>query len=314
MFYIADCHKNGGIYACEIEKDKLVKKQYIQLDRPMYLAAFKDKLYCILRAPFKDNENSAVLSFDVLGDGTLANMSEPISTEGRVCCHLCIKDGAVFSANYLSGSVNKLGVKTVAHNGKSVHPTRQEAAHTHFTRVSPDGKYILVCDLGMDTIFTYDTDLNEVSRAKVPAGNGVRHLEYSPDGKTVYSADELTATISVFDYNDGKLEYVTMVEGVENGFAMPNTAAAIKRKGNLLYISHRGFDGISVFDISNKIPKFVTSFKSGGTSPRDFEVLGDYIVVTNEGGNACLFDIVSYKLLDEIKLNSPLCVIEGENI
>lgn len=314
MIYIADCDKNGGIYACEIEKDKLIKKQYIQLDRPMYLATFKNKLYCILRAPFEDNDNSAIISFDVLEDGTLTSKSDPVSTEGVVSCHLCVKDGAVFNANYRSGSVNKLGVKTVTHNGKSAHPTRQEAAHTHFTRVSPDEKYILVCDLGMDTIFTYDTDLNEVSRASVPAGNGVRHLEYSPDGKTVYSADELTSTISVFDYNDGKLEYVTTVEGHKNGFAMPNTAAAIKRKGNLLYISHRGFDGISVFDISNKIPEFVTCFKSGGTSPRDFGIFGDYIVVTNEGGNACLFDTVNYKLLDEIKLNSPLCVIEGENI
>lgn len=313
MIYIADCHENGGIYACEIIGDKLVKKQYMHLDRPMYLAVYDNKLYCILRAPF-DNDNSGILSFNIENDGTLSNKSELISTEGVVSCHLCVKDNAVFNANYRSGSVNKLGEKTVVHCGKSVHPTRQEAAHTHFTRVSPDGNYILVCDLGMDTIFTYDTNLNEISRACVPAGNGVRHLEYSADGKTIYTADELTYTISVFDYDNGKLTYKTTVEGLPNGITEPNTAAAIKRKGNLLYISHRGFDSICAFDISEKTPKFVSSFKSGGTSPRDFEIIGNYIVVTNEGGTVALFDEKSYNLLDEFKLNSPLCVVKGENI
>ena len=311
IIYIADCAENGGVYVYNLEGNKLSQQQFIQLSKPMYLCKEKSRLFCILRAPFDDN-TSGILSFDIDNNGLLCNHSDILSTEGVVSCHLCVENGMVFNANYLSGSVNKLGIKTVTHNGKGTHPTRQESPHTHFTRVSPDGKYILVCDLGLDTIFTYDKDLNEISKVKVPDGNGVRHLEYSEDKKTIYSADELSNTISVFDYDDGVLKYLTSVNGLPENFVGENTAAAIKRHGKLLYISHRGYDGISVFDISNKTPKFVTSFKAFGNSPRDFEIVDDYIIVANEGGNVTVIDKQNYNLKYEIKLSSPLCVIKGD--
>lgn len=306
--YIADCDPNGGIAVYDFCDGRLLAKQQIPLDRPMFLCYDDNRVYCVLRAPFADG-TSGVLSFSVAEDGTLSQPSDLVSTNGVVGCHLCVKDGAVFTANYLSGSINKLGVKTVTHTGKGVHPTRQDAPHTHFTRISPDGNYLFVCDLGLDTVFVYDRDLSLISTAKVPAGHGVRHLEYAADGKIVYSVNELASTLSVFEYADGKLTYVTTVNALPPAFSGANTAAAIKRDQNTLYVSHRGYDGICVLDIQDVIPRWITSFPSGGKSPRDFEIVGNTVIVTNEGGNIAVLDKNDFTLLQEIPKHSPLCVI-----
>lgn len=306
--YIADCDAAGGIYVYDFENGVLSQKQFAPLDRPMYLCIDKNRLYCIIREAF--GVNSGIISYKIDQNGCLYEPSEVISTEGEVCCHLCVKDGSVFSANYRSGSVNLLGAVTVVHSGSSVHPVRQTASHTHFTNISPDGKYLLVCDLGLDAVVTYNLDLQEVSRAYVPAGHGARHLVYSEDGKTVYAVNELTSTISVFDYNDGVLEHIETVEGLPSEeFSGESYAAAIRRDGNLLYISQRGFNAISIFDISGKIPVYKTSFPSNGHYPRDFDIFGDYIIVTNEGGNASVFNKHTFQKTCEIPLHSPLCVI-----
>lgn len=305
--YIADCAADGGIYLYDFADGTLTEKQKLALDRPMYLAVENKKLYAVLRAPFDGSDKSGILSFDIGTDGESLNRSGIISTEGRVCCHLCVKNAQVFDANYISGSVNKLGVKTVTHTGHGVNPARQDAPHVHFTNFSPDGKYILSCDLGIDTVFVYDFDLNEVSRARVPDGHGVRHLAYS--GNTVYAVNELKSTVSVFDYKDGKLSYVTTVNALPDCFAGENTSAAIRISGDRMYVSHRGYDGICVFDISEKIPKLINAFKSGGKSPRDFIIVDKYIIVTNESGEVCVFDTEHYKLQQTVNLISPLCAV-----
>lgn len=308
--YIADCAAEGGVHVYDFYDGKLTEKQFLALDRPMYLAIDNNRLYAILQKPFPDNPLSGILSVGMDGDGLLGDPSAIISTDGTVCCHLSVKNGTVYDANYLSGSVNQLGVKTVRHTGKGPNPARQEAPHVHYTQFSPDGKYILVCDLGLDTIFVYDEALQKISSARVPDGHGVRHLAY--DGNTVYSANELASSISVFSYTAGQLTYEQTVPGLPAGFDGPNTAAAIRVDGNRLYVSQRGLDAICVFDITRRIPEYLTCFATGGHSPRDFAVVGDHIIVTNEGGNVTVFDKKDYTRCDEIRLISPLCVISRE--
>ncbi len=62
----------------------------------------------------------------------------------------------------------------------------EDSAHTHFAAFSPDGNYILCTDLGLDTEFVYDSELNEISKENVPSGSGSRHLVFSENGKYVY--------------------------------------------------------------------------------------------------------------------------------
>ena len=82
-----------------------------------------------------------------------------------------------------------LGIpRVVSHEGKGPHPTRQQTAHVHSANLSPDGRFAIVCDLGLDRIYSYRIDPAAV--ALLPAtpafiasapGAGPRHLAFGSD-------------------------------------------------------------------------------------------------------------------------------------
>ncbi len=312
VFFIASCDKEGGIYRYEFDRKNITEKQFVPLDRPMYLSIKNNKCYAVLRAPF-GNDESGLVSFDLNTEGNLINKSDIISTKGVVGCHLAVTEREVFVANYLSGNVFKTPDITVTHSGKGVHSTRQEAPHTHCTIIAPDGKYICVADLGIDKIFVYDFNLNEVSSVKLPDGKGPRHIIFTEDGKTAYCVCELSNEIAVFNYLDGRLDYMTSVSTLPNEFNGENTAAAIRIKDEFIFVSNRGHNSIAVFEKNNKIPVFKSAFDCGGIGPRDFNIFENLLVCTNENSDdVTFFEICNGELRRlNIKLNlkTPLCVI-----
>ena len=112
----------------------------------------------------------------------------------------------VLEANYNGGNFSvfktdadgKLlpAVQIIAQSGKSVNKYRQTQPHVHSTFLSPDEKYVFVCDLGNDTLYQYPfdanntkpVDVNNVKKYKVPDGYGPRHIVFSPNKKTCTSS------------------------------------------------------------------------------------------------------------------------------
>lgn len=285
--YIAACSVDGGIFHYTQNVDgSLSEIGFYPLDRPMYLAISDGKMYVLLRAPFEDSEHSGVFSYDILPDGSLSNPSGITSTKGKVACHLYIENGVPYCVNYVSGSVIKCPDTLITHEGDGPMKPRQDKAHTHYVNTTPDGKYIFVTDLGLDTIFTYDKELREVSRAKVPSGHGVRHLAYSEDGRTVFAANELASTVSAFDYNDGVLTPKSTCSALPTDFSGESTIAAIRVDGGLIYASNRGHDSIACFDYKDGELILLSITEVDGGSPRDFDFVHEYVYSTNEITNS----------------------------
>lgn len=313
--YILSCEKTGGIYHYLFENGKFQFIEKTPLDRPMYAIIRDKKMYAILREIDKKTHFGGILSFDIAENGSIINPTEIDSTNGIVPCHLEVLGNNKYVVNYLSGSIVKIKEKTVTHNGKGTHPTRQEAPHTHYVCTSPDKKYILCTDLGLDTVFIYDTDLEEKFTVKVPDGSGPRHLCFSENGIYLYCVNELSNDVSVFEWNDGK----PILKGTYTAlpdFKGESTAAAIRIKDKYLYISNRGADTISRFRIIGEKLELLENTYCGGRGPRDFNIIDDYIICTNENSN----DVTILKLenglpvltTQKIKIDSPLCVIGGE--
>lgn len=310
--YIAACGEGGGIYHYKTDGDQIVFCDKTEAHRPMYFAIEGNKFYTILRNPSGD-EFSGVVSFDIDSDGSLINKSDVVSTKGAAGCHLTVKDGNVFVANYISGSVIKLGGKLVTHKGQGVNLPRQNTAHCHFTGLTPDKKYILVCDLGLDTVFTYDLELNLVSKAQVPAGYGCRHIAFSDDGKIAYCINELVSSVTVFKYNDGVLSPLDTYKALPDDFKALNTAAAVRVDKGYLYCSNRGHNSIAVFKIDGEKLGEPEFFSCEGEGPRDININGNYLFSTNQQTNdVTVFRVESGKLMFIKTLGNlpdPLCVI-----
>src|SRR6185369_16309160 len=203
------------------------------------------------------------------GKLTLLNQ---VSAKGVWPCHLALdKTGKWMAvANYGSGNMvilpvhpdGKLGEVAVQdkHEGTGPNKERQEGPHAHEVVFSPDNRFLLLADLGLDKIFVYRFDAAKGTIApaeqpfgKVAPGAGVRHLTFHPNGKVVYAINEMGSTVTAFRYDAAKgamTEFQT-VATLPQGFKGASTTAeiAVNAKGTVLYGSNRGHDSIAIFSI-----------------------------------------------------------------
>ncbi len=310
--YILSCEtpKNqGGIYKYSLNEKGLTLSKYFACDRPMYAVIENGRLFVLLRQPFVDDLNSGVFSIDL----NLENPSEIISTNGKVACHLAVKDGDVYVVNYLSGNLVKLLDKTVTHSGKGVNFTRQEMPHTHCVTLSNDNKFLLCCDLGLDTLFCYDKELNELSKIKVKDGYGIRHAIFSKDGKYVYAVTEMIPSVLVFSFDNGRLKLLNEYKISCEKEAADGAGIRLSKDGKFLYLSLRVENDIVVYEIKGDSLILKQIADCLGDSPRDFNLAENIIIVSNEKSDSVtVFNIDGGIIADkiqELRLNKPLCVI-----
>jgi 6-phosphogluconolactonase len=168
--------------------------------------------------------------------------------------------------------------------------TRQNQPHPHCATISPDNRFLLVCDLGTDhiTIFTINSGTGHLSDPKSFAndrpGCGPRHITFHPNGRWVYGINEISSTLDHYlwtatRFADTPLGMLvntnTPITTIASDFpAEKNTAAelAISPDGLFLYASNRGEDSLVVFSIRPKDGKLalVQRISCGGKTPRHF--------------------------------------------
>ena len=308
--YVAACVEEGGIVRCVLHEDgTLERRETYPMPMPMYLAWGEDRIHTLLRDPWKTGD-SALTSCPVYADGTLGGQTPCLSTKGKVACHLAVEGETVWCVNYSSGSVIRMPDRLVQHTGCGPHPTRQTGPHTHFAGFTPDRRYLCVTDLGLDTIFIYDRQLNPVSSAKVPAGHGVRHLEFSEDGKYCYAVNELESTLSVFSMEAEKLILLDTVSCLPEG-SCESCVAAVRRCGDRLYVSNRGHNSVSVFALEGAKATLLGAYPCGGNWPRDILVVGDFLLCANEySHNVSVLDLKTMQQVFSLeKIPAPLCLL-----
>ena len=168
-------------------------------------------------ARHEGKKSGAVRAFTIdLRTGKLRFLNE-VASGGTIPCYVSLDRAAksVLVANYGSGSVEvihllddgRLGKITAFDRraGTSVNPDRQEGPHAHWINVSPDNRYALSSDLGLDKVFVYRFDEktgtlepNDPAYAMVAPGSGPRHIAFAPSGRFVYLINELKSTITTF--------------------------------------------------------------------------------------------------------------------
>ncbi len=314
--YILSCEtpeKGGGVYRYSLSDNRLQKEDYYPCDRPMYAALEGNRLFVLLRQPFDGNERGGCFSVD-LG---LKNATAVRATDGVVPCHLCV-DGDCYIANYVSGNLVKLGKKSVRHEGKGVNPARQSQAHTHQALLSPDKKYVLCCDLGVDTLFCYDGELNLVSKAKIADGYGLRHAVFSNDGNYIYALSELRPALHIFSFEGGIVALKGKVEIPCEKENADGAAIRLSKDGKKLYVSLRQENALVVAAVEGEKIKLLQKTDCGGDGPRDFDITEHQLIVANQKSNGVTVyalneDGAIGEKLTESQIATPLCVVLPKN-
>jgi 6-phosphogluconolactonase len=245
-----------------------------------------------------------------------------VSTRGSGPCHLALDHTGrwLAVANYNSGSVavfpvgadGKLGEAAAfdQHKGSSVNPQRQRGPHAHCAVFSPDNRFLLVADLGLDEIVVYRFDAangsiaaNDPPFGKVPPGAGVRHLAFHPNGSVLYAVNEIAASVTAFHYDkaNGALTEFQTVPAVPENYTGSKSGAeiAVNHAGTVLYASNRGDSAVAVFSIDPK--KFtltpVERVSTEGKTPRNFALdpSGRYLFAANQDSNTVVVFRVAAK-------------------
>ncbi len=283
--YVAGCTENGGIHHFLFKNGDLEWKDTAGCDRPMYMDIEDHTVHVLLRQPFLRSANSGLLDFTIRQNGSLSPEPFIRDTGGVVACHLCHMDHSVYITNYLSGSICSTGGCLCRHGGRGSDPLRQEVTHPHCILPDPDSRFLVSADLGLDRIYCYDRLLNEVSSVRMPAGHGPRHLCFSEDGEYLFCANELASTVSVLRYRDGDPELLDTVSALKKPDPK-NAPAAIRVKGNMVFVSQRGQDAISVLRWNGRHLELAGVFPCGGRGPRDFIITDGYLICANEMSNS----------------------------
>lgn len=260
---------------------------------------------------YEGKKSGAVSAFSIPGGEGKLKLLNQVSSQGAGPCFVSLdKTGNyVLVANYDSGSVavfpvlpdGKLGDPTasIQHTGHGADPERQEAPHAHQIQVSPDNRFAIAADLGLDELLSYKFDAskgtltpNNPVYAKVDAASGPRHFAFTPNGKFLYVLEEMQSAITGFAYDAklGSLHSLQTISSVPADFNGRKEAAeiAVHPFGKFLYASNRGHDSIAVFAIAKdgKLTN-VEYTLTGGKTPRGFALdpTGSYLFVGNQESN-----------------------------
>ena len=217
----------------------------------------------------------------------------------------------LLAANYTGSTVSVLPVdadgrlqeasQVIHYQGSGVRE-EQEAAHPHMISPSPDGRFILVTDLGTDQVFVYRLDTatgqlvpNEQGATAVreAPGSGPRHFAFAPHGRTLYVINELGSTVTVYDYEPerGALRerqtISTLPEGID-GPAIGNYCAhiVVSPDGRFVYGSNRGHDSIAIWAVDEGTGelRIVGHESTRGKTPRNFSLdpTGQWLLAANQ--------------------------------
>jgi 6-phosphogluconolactonase len=291
---------------------------------------------------FGGQKSGAVSTFSLdPATGTMTQLSQQASKGGSPCHVTTDQTGAsVFAANYSGGSAISFKlegdrhlsepVSFVQYTGHGPNAERQEAPHAHRVTVSPDNKYLLVNDLGLDLIHVYalDAATGKLTPAdtpawKAPAGVGPRTLHFHPNGKFAYCVTEMGCQIIVLKWDADTATLTTgqilKLPTQPHPGEVTGCDIVLDKTARFGYYINRGDDFIATIAVSADGSRLTFQRRSscGGKIPRHLTLdpTERFLLVANQASdNIAVFprDVTSGQLSEIGKsypLSKPQCLL-----
>jgi 6-phosphogluconolactonase len=200
--------------------------------------------------------------------------------------------------------------------------------HCHAVVTSPDNRFLIATDTGLNKIFVHRLKLGQASfEPHDPAFLGLknpanpRHLVFHPNRKWAYVANEANPGCTMLTYDPGRgvfeeASVTSTVPEAASGRISP-AEAVMHPTGRFVYVSNRGHDSIAVLKVhpSNGSLTLVEAFQPGGSGPRSFNIdpTGNWLFALMQRSNSIVplrIDPATGKLARTgapLALPSPVC-------
>jgi 6-phosphogluconolactonase len=333
--------KSEGIYVYKFNSSDGSHEavSHIKTSNPSFVAVSPDEkfVYAVQEDAASNGKGGEISAFSFNRQTGKLGYINRQPTGGDHPCYVAVdRTGSwVAAGNYSSGSLTIFPVKQdgglgiasshIQHEGSGINRERQLKPHVHCTMFSSDNKFLFVPDLGIDKvmIYAFDDKTGKLTPAKQPfamstGGAGPRHLSFHPSNKYAYLIEEMSGTVVVYKYKNGKLKNLQRIS------TMPDTGNAgsadihVSPDGRFLYASNRAnANSIAIFRIKkNGTLADVGHQSTLGRTPRNFSLdpSGNFLLVANQNSD----EIVVFKrnvetgLLTDtqqrIKVGEPVCL------
>ena len=295
-----------GIYVFSIDENREWKLiQTVETLNPAVLAFGRNKetLYCVntnsgFCSAYRRNAETGLLSFInqqktprenvmVMSVNEAGDLLISADKTGIISAMPIDESGALqepFGAFVLPGEKGPLNEKI------------QPYSRPHHVPFTPDGRFVLMADKGLDLVHSYRVDsksrrFEEIQHLAFRPASCPRHIAFHPNDEWVYVNTEYTSTIVACRYNKdlGTLEPFQIVPSLPDDYvAIKNTTAeiAVGNQGKNLYVSNRGMNSIGVFSIDAANGRLEPEqwVSTEGIKPRFFgiEPGGKYLYACNQ--------------------------------
>lgn len=261
-----------------------------------------------------------------------------ISSAGLAPAHVALygEEQRVLVANYESGSIASFSVDDrgglgalvghCQHVGSSVDPARQAGPHAHMICVDPVTDRVLVPDLGLDAVLSYEIsetgELVERAEERIVTrpGAGPRHLAFHPNRQLLFLLNEINSTLVTLRRDGMSFVETDSKSTLPKACTDHSEAAAVRvsASGRYVFASNRGYDSIAMFSLDEAAGILTLEHvePTRGREPRDFCQTPDgrYLLVANQDSDS----IVSFAIDEEepalrqvsaTRAPSPVCLL-----
>ena len=339
--------KSKGIYACRLDLASGKCSEPVlaaEVKNPAALAVHPSGgfLYGVNEIGNLDGKPTGGVSGFAIDRSTLK--LTPLNNQpsgGAGPCHLaCDQSGhCLLVANY-GGSVASFPVdndgrlaaaaSVIQHHGHSVDRGRQEGPHAHSIDVDPGNRFAVAADLGLDKVLVYRFDpatarltANDPPSVSVAPGSGPRHFAFHPSGKFGYVINEMSCTVTAFDYDAsaGRLRPIETISTLPQGEPLKGNYKAaellVHPSGKFIYASNRGHNSITLLavDGARGTLSWVDNTSTRGKTPYGFGIdpTGNYLLAGNQNSDS----VVTFRIDHEtgrlsavgepLAIGSPVC-------
>ena len=267
------------------------------LSNPTFLVVHPDNrfLYAVSQQP-----GGSVHSFLInpkTGHLTPVNQA---SSKGDSPCHLALDRSGrwIAVANYASGSLAVLPLRRDGGVGEALaFEEHHGLSRVHCVLFSPDNRFLLAADLGLNRIYVYrfDAETGSLTPADkpyidAPPGAGVRHLAFHPIGTILFAINETKPSVTSYFYivKKGELSEIATIPIVPESYTGADAGGeiAVNAAGTVVYASNRGDDSMALV-VPDPV-RFTLSLLEitplTGRTPRHFALdpTGAYMLVGNQ--------------------------------
>jgi len=333
MAYVGSYSYTGSakgitVYDVDVKKGVFRLRCEVEVDNSSYVIASSDRrtLYSIA--------DDGIMAFRIMENGSLSWLNTA-KIKGMRGCHLSTdaEDKYIFVSGYHDGKATALHLNKdgsvgsiadgVFHKGLGSVAERNFRPHITCTRRTPDGKYVMCADCGLDQVRIYqfneiEEKLLQVDAIRCDLESGPRCFRYSGDGRFIYLMYELKNVIDVYTYRSGdrvpSIELVQTVSTTGPKRSVQTAACAMRFSTNedYLYCGNAGDETVSVYKRDKKtgLLEQLCCLPISGEYPKDIAVFPDdkhIASINHESGTVTFFSVDYEKGLLVMSSNPVRC-------